>query len=94
MRPLRVLLLLSCTCACASADETDRRQLAMDTMRANLETACQGQAECLQVIEAHFAACFEEYVAATERDGHADPKVMAACMNRRAGREWFGWREN
>jgi len=45
------------------------------------------------VIEIHFAGCLEEYLAATERDGAANPRVMAACMNRRAGKEWFGWRE-
>ena len=65
----------------------------MDTVRANLQKACQGRAPCLQVIETHFARCFEEYLAATERDGHADPRVMAACMNRRSGQEWFQWRE-
>jgi len=92
MRLARVLLaVLPCLLACAEG--SDRMQVARETVRGNLEKACRGQAACLQVIEIHFAGCFEEYLAATERDGEANPRIMAACMNRRAGKEWFSWRE-
>ncbi|HEX5043665.1 MAG TPA: hypothetical protein VFV75_12215 [Candidatus Polarisedimenticolaceae bacterium] len=89
--PRLLLLVLLCLSGCAEAP--DRRQEAMATVRHNLEKACRGRTACLQVVETHFHGCFEEYVAATERDGHADPRVMADCMNRRSGQEWFQWRQ-
>ena len=84
------LSLISLSCG-ASRDE--QRERVAKVVRGNLEKACNGQPECLQAIDENFDACLDEYIAATERDGAADPNVMAQCMNTRSGKEWFGWRE-
>jgi hypothetical protein len=90
---LVILLVMTSGCGERADDHEATKAKVAATVRANLTRACAGDAACLAALDQHFDACLDEYISATERDGEADPHVMAKCLNEKSGREWFSWRE-
>ena len=60
-------------------------------VKAQLLEVCEGDAKCVQSVQAHFDACFESAykMGGRRRASHLEAEQLVQCLNTRAGQPYF-----
>ena len=60
-------------------------------VKAHLVSMCEGEAKCVQSVEAHFDTCFDANyrLGGRRQASHLETKELVQCLNSRAGHSYF-----
>lgn len=60
-------------------------------VKAHLVSLCEGEAKCVQSVEAHFETCFDSSykIGGRRRASHLETGDLVQCLNGRAGQSYF-----
>ena len=67
------------------------KQSTSKEVKAELVKLCEGDQKCVAAVETHFEGCFDSSysIGGRRRSGKLDSDQLVACVNQRAGVEYF-----